>query len=201
MLWCTMADDPYRDDLAAAHRRIAALERQIERRPAGTPEPLPQLVPHLDDDEAVLWQGGPDPRAVVLTSTAVGFGAAWLGMALFGVVLLLRGMPGFMGAVLGNLLWVSAAVGGFRLAGAWRRARDTKLAVTAERVLLLEPDDDGTRVKVFPRQKVHCTDLVVHRGERGTVKLAFFDDEPPLTLPQVPDAPALNRLLRPQPKQ
>ncbi len=190
-----MVDDPYRDELEAAHQRIAALEAELaEPAPPAEDRLDPLLRAHLLPDEKVLWAGGPDPsrkvfrRRHVLFGLGLGFFAFWL------VVGMLRGMPPAFSVPAGSFLLLMGGVAGIKAKQALGQARTTRYALTDRRVLLVEPGDEKVTVRALPLGPALDVTLQLRRSGHGDLVLRLPDREP-LTMPWLEEPSAAYRQL------
>jgi hypothetical protein len=189
-----MAEDPYRDQLEAAHQRIAALERELaEARGEGALERrLPAaLAGQLDDGERLLWHGQPERRGLLLNRFNLRGAVLWLLGLFWFSVLTLRGMPRVLLMTGGGLLGLGGLLLVHRTARALRRARATHYALTDRRVLVLQR---GRRVRSLHLADISEPVLELHSGDRGRIRLAHGDDHD-AALDRVADAPRVFRLL------
>jgi hypothetical protein len=192
-----MADDPYRDELEAAHQRIAALEAELtEARSDGSPPEVsaPELEDHLLPGELVLWVGGPHPRRSVIRPRHVWFMGSWAFFLFWMVVGMMRGMPPAFSVPAGSFLLLMRTVTALKGAQALRDARGTRLAITNRRVLLLKQTDGEVTVRALPLEAGTSTALTLRGGGLGDLIITPPAGEA-VRLAFVPDAANANRLL------
>lgn len=189
-----MSDDPYRDELQAAHQRIAALEAELTEIRAGGDLEDTRLDPHLLPGERVLWIGRPDARRKVLRPRHLAFFGGLLFFAFFLVVAMLRGMPPAFSVPAGSFVAFMAILTGYRGASALRDARATCYAVTDRRVLLLEPDDDEVSLRALPLEPGLGARLTLRQGGFGDLILEPRDRQQ-VTLPWLKDPATPHRLI------
>lgn len=171
-----MAEDPYRDELEAAHERIAALERELaDAQSTKAAEPLPDtLAVHLDPWEEVLWHGAPHLRRSAFSRGVVTAAALWVVCFLGFAVCTLRGLPRMLlmpgGLLLGGSAWWLV----HRTVGALRRARNTRYAITDRRVLILQ---SGKRLRSIPLTDCKAPTLLLRGNDLGDIHLGVEEEE------------------------
>lgn len=192
-----MTDDPYRDELEAAHQRIAALEAELsEARSDRAPPEVssPELKDHLLPGELVLWVGGPHPRRSVIRPRHIWFMVGWAFFLFWMVVGMMRGMPPAFSVPAGSFLMLMGTVTALKGAQALRDARGTRLAITNRRVLFLKQTDGEVTVRALPLARGTSTALTLRGGGLGDLVITPPAGEA-IHLTFVPGAANANRLL------
>jgi hypothetical protein len=182
----------YRDELQAAHERIAALEQELaEARGEGSGiTTLPAVIDEqLVDSESILWHGRPSPARYAFGGSRWLFGALWGGLAIAWLPMLLRGLriSGFVGAAL--------LAGGALLAWSGMRAlswaRGTGYAITSGRILVAGM---GQTMVSIPLTEVTGSALRLRTGSCGDIILATSGSGE-VTLECLPEAAKVFRLV------
>jgi len=176
-----VGDDPYRDELEAAHQRIAALEAELAGARSGNlPAPLPPsdgLKEHLLPGEVVRWEGAPDPRRSVIRPRHYWLVAGW-GFFLFWLVVgMMRGMPPAFSVPAGSFLLFMGGLTASRAAQAIRDARGTRYAITNRRVLLVEQTAGEVKVRSIPLDSRLSATLLLRRGGLGDLTVTPEEGE------------------------
>ncbi len=193
-----MSDAPYRDELEAAHQRIAALESELIRASRGVEYRAPAdaglLDPHLLPEEEVLWVGGPDPRRKVIKGRHIGFVLGLVFFFFWLVAGMKRGMPPAFMVPAGSFLIFMGGITTYRAVRAIKDARASRYAITDRRVLLLEQKDEQVSVRALHLEPGLGVSLTLRGGGFGDLTL-----EPPgkeaITLPWLREPAAAHRLL------
>jgi len=169
-----MPEAPYRDQLEAAHRRIASLEQELadlRHQHQGVPaSAVPELLRrHLAPDERVFWCGRSRQWPAVLGQ---GRGLLW-SLGLWAIVAagvfiaMVRGAPrplvGFAAAGLGG----GALALLLKARQRWRQAKGGLHAVTNRRLLSVRPTSSGMLVDSRDIGCCQGARLLLQRGNVG----------------------------------
>lgn len=193
-----MADAPYRDELAAAHQRIAALEAELARARSGDSPGRgpshPALEEHLLPGEVVIWVGAPDPRQSVIKPRHLWFMGAWAFFLFWLVVGMMRGMPPAFSVPAGSFLALMGTVVGIRRIQALRDAQGTVYALTDRRVLLLHQLHGEVTVRGIHLEPELSATLTLRAGGLGDLFLSPPNGES-ARMVSFPEAARAHRLL------
>lgn len=191
--------NPYRDELDAAHRRIAELQRQLgERQDRPPPSEVRELDGHLRSGEKVLWSGWQREVERAEAPAAAGRGVrglVWLVAGALLAVMALRGLVRpllFLAPVVACIALIVIAV---RRSAGRRRAGGRRLyALTDCRVLAL--DSGAGRQLLEGAELVDCEHPRLRIGQGGCGDIIVpLRSGSELTLVDVEDVSTVGRLL------
>ena len=187
-----MGDDPYRDELEAAHQRIAALEAELAR--ARTGPVSDEFAPHLLPGEEVRWLGAPDARRAAFKPRRLWFMAALAFVTFWVVVGMMRGMPPAISLLAGSMLAASGVFVGARTVQALRDASASRYAITDRRLLLLKQADGEVTVRGIPLTQELTSSLTLRGEGLGDLTITLPGGEA-VGLTQIPGAARAHKLL------